>query len=89
MQGQDTVGRLDERTSLVAACDWRDEYLTSADLSALRRVAARVGGADDTPAVLFARRGFDAALVAQARNESILLVTPEEMFAPAVVGIFP
>jgi hypothetical protein len=85
----DLVGRLGGRTSLIASCEWRDEDLQPGDLSALRRVAARVGGADDTPAVLFSRRGFDPALVAQARNESILLVTPEDMFAPAVVGAFP
>jgi uncharacterized protein len=83
------VGQVGQDTTLVGACDWRDEYVGPADLSALRRMAAAVGGADDTPAVLFSRRGFDPALVAQARNESILLVTPEDMFAPAVVGAFP
>jgi AAA+ ATPase superfamily predicted ATPase len=80
----DLVGRLGGRTSLIASCEWRDEDLKPTDLAVLRRVAARVGGTDDTPAVLFSRRGFDPALVARARNESILLVTPEDMYAPAV-----
>src|SRR5439155_453119 len=37
------VGWLGGRTSLVASCEWRADYVTPADLTALRRVAARRG----------------------------------------------
>jgi uncharacterized protein len=83
------VGLLGKRVALLGACHWRDAALQPGDLAALRRAAAGVGADDDTPVALFSRSGFDPALVARTRHESLLLVTPEEMFAPAVVGPFP
>ncbi len=80
------VGRYRGRTTLVASCKWRNEWMKPGDLLELQRVAARVGADDGTRYVLFARSGFDPALVARSPGDAPLLVTPADMFAPDITG---
>ena len=82
----DIVGRSRGRTTLVASCKWRNEWMKPGDLLELQRVAARVGADDGTRYVLFARSGFDPALVARSPGDAPLLVTPADMFAPDITG---
>jgi AAA+ ATPase superfamily predicted ATPase len=80
----DLAGRAGQRTTLVASCKWRNEWMKSGDLDDLRRDAARLGADERTRYVLFSRSGFDSALVARAELERVLLVTPETMFSASL-----
>ena len=76
----DAVGLSGTRVTLVASCEWRNEFTKLGDLNEVRRVAQRAGADDATRYVMFSRSSFDPALIAIARLENVWLVDPEQMF---------
>ncbi|MBI4493753.1 MAG: ATP-binding protein [Chloroflexi bacterium] len=83
----DLVGVRRKRVTLVGSCNWRHEYVKLGDLHDLRATATRVGADAEAHYVLFARSGFDPNLVAVARAEGVILVTPQDMFDPDILDI--
>ncbi|MGH2354658.1 MAG: ATP-binding protein [Chloroflexota bacterium] len=81
----DIVGLDGVHMALAASCKWRNEYAKIGDLDDLKRAAARIGATDRTHYVLFSRSGFDPSLVTRAQAEGVRLITPEDMFADAVL----
>jgi uncharacterized protein len=85
----DLVGREARRTTLLASCKWRNEYMKPGDLDDLRALGKQVGAAEDTLCVLFSRSGFDRRLVERAKIEDVRLITPAEMFDPRLLEARP
>jgi AAA+ ATPase superfamily predicted ATPase len=69
---------------LAASCKWRNDWVKVGDLNELVAAAARAGADAETRYVLFSRSGFDPHLVALAAERGVRLVTPEDMFDPAL-----
>jgi hypothetical protein len=82
----DAVGMNGRRITLVASCEWRNEFTKPGDLNELRRVAHRAGPDDDTRYVMFSRSGFDPSLIEIARLEDVRLVSPEQMYDERLLG---
>lgn len=80
----DALGLYEKKVVLAASCKWRNEYVKVGDLDALVAAAGRAEATEETQYALFSRSGFDPQLVEVARARDVLLVTPEEMFDPAL-----
>lgn len=78
----DLVGVWGKRVTLVGECKWTSSPVDVGTLAALQRKASKLS-LDDSPLwVLASRSGFTAALRERAAREGVLLLTPEDLFAP-------
>lgn len=80
----DALALQGSRVVLAASCKWRNEWVKIGDLNELMAAAARAGADAETRYVLFSRDGFDSNLIELAAQRGVLLVTPDDMFDPAL-----
>lgn len=82
----DVVGMQGDHAVVVGECKWTNRELTEGDLADLQRKAQHLPLAENPLWILAGRSGFHPVLRARAEFGDLLLVTPEDLFDPAVAG---
>jgi AAA+ ATPase superfamily predicted ATPase len=78
----DLVGTRDEQVTLVGECKWTGAPVRAEILLALRRKAAKLQLTLRPLWVLASRSGFEPELRRLAEQEHILLIAPDDLYAP-------
>ncbi len=83
----DLVGLWQDEIRLVGECKWTAAPVDERVLASLQRKAAKLDLERPPLWVLASRSGFDDALRRRAEHGEILLIEPDDLFAPDLVGV--